>query len=58
MKHSREEIINALKIIQETCLEHRCEDCPFGNDNAECILMNFTPEDYVINETTVWRAFE
>jgi hypothetical protein len=59
MKHSREEIIKALKIIQETCIEHQCEDCPFGNDNAQCTLRDFIPVDYHINEEEpVWRAFQ
>lgn len=29
MKHTKEEIVNALKVIKEECADHVCPDCPF-----------------------------
>ena len=62
MKHSHEEIINALKILKTTCLEQEtCKNCPFCDNKTEedCLLQKFTPMDYYIHEEeTVWRALQ
>lgn len=57
--YNREEILKALKLIQNICKnEERCDTCPFGTDNNYCILQDQSPEDWKIGENTkVWRAF-
>lgn len=62
MKHSQEEIINALKVIKDTCEEmpelYPCENCPLSK-NGDCILQNQPPQDWKIKPSTpVWKAFE
>ena len=34
MKHTREEILNALHVIKDTCSDETidCDNCPFGDD--------------------------
>lgn len=45
MKHTKEEILNALMVIKETCDEYEeCEMCPFGSENDEsCNLKFYVP---------------
>lgn len=53
MEHSQEEIINALKVIKDTCSErhdvYACYDCPLSQNNT-CVLQDQSPEE--------WKAFE
>ena len=62
MRHSQEEIINALKVIQDTCNDmptvRACEHCPLSK-NGDCVLQNSAPEDWDIKTTppVVWKAF-
>lgn len=64
MKHTKKEIINALKVIQEECLSApRCIDCPFYNHHntvEACRLLVKRPSMLQINETEpeTWRAFK
>lgn len=59
MTHSQEEIINALKVLKETCYEQNCKSCPFGTNEEECLLQKFAPVDYYINgEKAIWRALQ
>ena len=59
MKHSKEEIINALTVIKETCKEHGCQECPMMyNGNGGCNVRIYDPEDWDLNiPVEVWRAF-
>ena len=67
MKHTREEILDALKVIKETCDDFDCcNACPFYkfteslNWNASCAIrdQNETPADWELRENhDVWRAF-
>ena len=62
MKHTQEEIINALKVIQDVCNEapanHPCEHCPLSKD-GECVLQERAPEEWKLRTSTpVWKAFE
>ena len=61
MAHTQEEIINALKVIQDTCkaqTTHPCRSCPLSK-NGDCILQEQAPEDWKINPSPpVWKAFE
>jgi hypothetical protein len=54
----REEIIKALKVIQNTCKSTtRCSQCPLGTNGNDCVLQNQSPENWNIGEETeVWRA--
>jgi hypothetical protein len=63
MKHTKEEIINALKIIKGECEDHPvCNICPFWSPGSvpECQVSNQYPEDWKINnaEPELWRAFK
>lgn len=61
MKHTQEEIINALQIIQDICIEmspRPCENCPLAK-NGECVLQECSPDEWKIKPTlSIWRAFE
>jgi hypothetical protein len=61
MEHSQEEIITALKIIQDTCKAQGldpCHNCPLSK-NDTCILQDQAPEEWKINPSPpVWKAFE
>jgi hypothetical protein len=56
---NKEEILKALKVIQNICKSTtRCYQCPFGNDDNDCISQNRSPEEWKIGEKVeVWRAF-
>lgn len=64
MKHTKEEILNALQIIQDECTDVGCEECPFGFHNKNtygCMLKtDELPEEWRIKreKESVWRAFE
>ena len=62
MKHSKEEIINALKIIKDECASYEdyCYKCPFYNEQYDCCEITDGggfPSDWIINDTTErWNA--
>lgn len=61
MKHTKEEIINALKVIRDVCRECiTCDVCPFGKKNDICLLDEHIPDNWDITEEypEVWRALK
>lgn len=60
MKHTQEEIINALKVIKDECESHNCcEECCFNNIHLRCMFSETFPFKWKINEKNdVWRAFK
>lgn len=64
MKHSQEEILTALKVIQGVCTDNddSCDNCPLkGNHNGEtcCTILQKRPDRWeIVNKTEVWRAME
>lgn len=59
MKYTKEEILNALQIIQNECRVHEysCYDCPFYNQDDGCAINKGIPNFWKINECeVVWRA--
>ena len=64
MAHTKEEIINALKIIQDTCKAQKmnfpCKHCPLSKNGGDCVLQEQAPEDWKINTSppVLWKAFE
>lgn len=64
MKHTKEEILNALQIIKDECEDTDCCDCPFGFKDGipyRCMLKtDAIPEEWRIKneKDSVWRAFE
>ena len=61
MKHTKEEIIEALHVIQDECKEHNCLDCPLGDVDPEegkrCKLMRSEPAKWKIHKQEEhWRA--
>lgn len=63
MKHTHEEILNALHIIKDTCKEvmddsERCLECPLSNKNGFCNVMSETPHFWNIKKTDKWKAFK
>ena len=63
MKHTKEEILNALQIIKETCQESTdtygdCLLCPFNDGDGHCIVNEQAPSAWDIIEKETWRAFE
>ena len=63
MKHTREEILDALQVIKDTCVDvgedkNGCHKCPFAR-NGLCILLDEEPYKWELNfEGAVWRAFK
>lgn len=62
MKHTQEEIINALKVIKDECGQYEeCENCPFYNEKIYCAIRDpdENPSQWdIAEETEVWRAFK
>lgn len=66
MKHTKEEILKALHVIQDTCYESyqeengvcSCYECPFSDCDGHCILVEDSPMAWDIKEDEPWRAFE
>lgn len=61
MKHTKEEIINALKVIKDECTGTQCYACPFGNDRDECQFNEHDPSRWDIAELPppeTWRALK
>lgn len=62
MKHTKEEILNALQIIKDECeVSAGCRKCPLGDNDVLlgtfCRLKRSNPVDWIIKEEeTVWRA--
>ena len=62
MKHTQEEIINALKVIKDTCEEQQefdpCKRCPLSKNGA-CILQEQPPQEWKIRTSPPeWKAFD
>lgn len=57
MKYSREQIIEVLTAIKETCEENDCSTCPFSS-RGNCLVSPgvTSPEEWVLNETKSWKA--
>ena len=51
MKHTLEEVMNAVTVIQDTCKLAKepfyCESCPLSK-NGYCVLEEQTPDDWKI----------
>lgn len=60
MKHTREEILNALHVIKDICDDETidCYNCPFGNDENLCRIKDRIPANWRIKDEEIWRAFE
>ena len=59
MSRTREEIIKALEILKDVCIESSCcVVCPLRADNDySCSLGAFTPRNFVLNDSSKrWRA--
>lgn len=51
------EIINALKIIKDVCMNHEhCIDCPFYYPDI-CNIKHTDPVNWELSSSYVWRAF-
>lgn len=50
------DILEALNIIKTVCYNNMCSFCPFGGDL--CHIKISDPEDWDIEEVTIWRAFK
>lgn len=63
MKHTRQEILNVLQVIKDTCVEvgedkDGCYKCPFA-ENGFCKLMDKEPFKWQLNYgNSFWRAFK
>ena len=61
MKHTKEEIIGALKVIRDDCEYHVecCGDCPFYVNNT-CMIQIGIPSSWRLNNAIpeFWRAFK
>lgn len=61
MTYTRDQIIQALTIIQTTCKECKdCKSCPLRINYDDCYLNNCEgvfPDDWDIVDNENWRAF-
>lgn len=58
---SIEEIVGALKTLQDCCKTHKhCENCPLRNEPARCGVTSASPGMWRINEPeiTIWKALK
>ena len=61
---TKENIVEALKVIKSVCDDNECQTCPLGNiDDTTgkilCMIKHITPDVWIINnETDVWRALK
>lgn len=65
MKHTKSEILNALQVIKDTCLEKygnkgagSCRNCPFRYRDDRCTFIECFPYGWDIAEKETWRAFK
>ena len=63
MKHTKEEIINALKVIKDECAEFDddCQACPFYSYEDGCKIANIEPWKWKLAELPPpekWRALK
>lgn len=64
MKHTKEEITNALNVIKEECKDDFCVRCPFYdktlNDVPKCRIRSDAPMSWDLNTPVpeTWRAFK
>lgn len=60
MKHSKREIMKALRIIKSECSGTSCEYCPFGgsvNGFIQCLLQMAVPFRWELNDKCeAWKA--
>jgi len=54
----REKILNALRVIKDTCKGHSCDGCPLRNNEYGCYITTRIPNHWEIrDEPEKWRAF-
>ena len=41
-----EELRNALNLIQNICIKHNCNVCPFGYDSGICLITDTAPRNW------------
>lgn len=66
MKHTKQEILNALHVIKDTCYESyevvdgvsSCYKCPFCDFDGYCTFNEQFPLSWDIKDDEPWRAFE
>ena len=60
MKHTKREILEALRIIQDECRGTACEKCPFGGKvigSVRCLLIDSMPVGWLLNDKHgAWKA--
>ena len=55
---NKEEILRALKTIQNVCREHQCcGTCPLSKDDC-CVIGDQDPVDWRIRTAETWKAFD
>lgn len=61
MKHTKEETVNALKVISDECDAARdCRRCPFSDARGRCLIDETTPCGWEIadDKPMEWRALK
>lgn len=64
MKHTKEEIVNALNVIKEECASQNgvsCNPCPFFINGKGCSIGSKVPQNWDIVDIEpekTWRAFK
>ena len=53
-----DELIEALITIQDVCANNHCENCPFGNEVGDCLIVTRRPLDWTITNEPVVRLLE
>lgn len=48
-----DDLLNAVKTIKKHCdTQDKCESCPLGRVNGDCILIEQCPGDWVFNDSS------
>ena len=56
-KNDINDILDALNIIKTVCYNNICDMCPFS-EHGRCNIKYRAPEDWELEEYSIWRAFK
>ena len=45
-----EELRDTLSLIQDICIKHDCNVCPFGTDSNICLIVDTVPRNWTFTD--------
>lgn len=59
MKYKKEEILNAVHVIKDTCSENNeYFTCPFSKEGHGCLIDTTIPSDWELVDEENWKVFK